>query len=776
VSAAVGRSVPKVDAPAKVRGGSRYVDDLVLPGMLYARLARATEAHAEVVAVDDAAAMELPETVAVLSSANLAERFGTLPPYDAGCHDFERAEAFSPEPGDARLLDSVVRFVGEPVAAVAATSDAAAKRAVELLEVSYRELEPVFDVERAREPGAPLLHADAPGNLAARVELRYGDPEAAMAGAATVIEGRWTTSKQKQAQLEPTCCLADPSPDGGVTVWAPAQSPHRARHTLAHLFGLRLSQVRVIAPAIGGAFGKGDALTAEPYAVALALATGRPVKLRFTRTDDFVGTESRHPSIVSLRAGFAADGAISGLHAKVTLDAGAYRSHSPRIAAVLAKQLVIPYGIADAEVEVEVIFTNTPTSGAFRGYGGPQAAFALEQVIDQGALAVGVDPADARALMLSRVDPDKPGARAPLIECIRLGREAIGWDAARGNGRAGGDRSAGRDRSAGGDGAAGAGVRRGVGMAAVTWKSGVADKPGSLDQSAATVLVNDDGSFDVLSAASDLGTGVRTTLAQIAADSIGVPLEAVRVSQADTAATPFDSGAFASRSLYRNGQAVQRAAAQCRDKILAYAGELLEAAAQDLELRDGWIAVRGAPRRGVDLEQVLRRAMFEGRDLHGHGTTPLTSAPTSAAQFAEVEVDVETGRVRVLRLVAVQDVGRAINPAIVEGQIQGGAHQGLGYALSEALVLDESTGATLTGSFMDYRLLTVADGPLIEPIVVEHPDPTGPFGAKGAGEPSIIVTAPAIANAIRHATGASVKRLPMTAEVVHRAIREARAD
>ena len=770
MSGVVGRSVPKVDAPAKVTGGSRYVDDLVLPGMLYARLARATEAHAEVVRVGAEAAMELPETVAVLSSANLAERFGTMPPYDAGCHDFERAEAFSPEPGDARLFDRVVRFVGEPVAAVAATSDAAAKRAVELLEVEYRELEPVFDVERAREPGAPLLHADAPGNLAAKVEVRQGDPDSAMAAAATVIEGRWTTSKQKQAQLEPTCCVVDPTEDGGVTVWAPAQSPHRARHTLAHLFGLRLNQVRVIAPTIGGAFGKGDALTAEPYAVALALATGRPVKLRFTRTDDFVGTESRHPSIVSMRVGFAADGSISGLRAKVTLDGGAYRSHSPRIAAVLAKQLVIPYGVADAEVEVEVIFTNTPTSGAFRGYGGPQAAFALEQVIDQGAVAVGADPAEARVSMLSRVDADKPGERASLLECIRLGRDAIGWDRTRGHGSAGSADGDGPASGNGGD----ARVRRGVGMAAVTWKSGVADKPGALDQSAATVLVNDDGTFDVLSAASELGTGTSTTLAQIAADSIGVPLEAVRVSRADTATTPFDSGAFASRSLYRNGQAVQGAAEQCREKILAYAGELLEAAPQDLELREGRIAVRGAPRQGTALEQVLRRAMFEGRDLHGHGTTPLTQAPTSAAQFAEVEVDVETGQVRVLRLVAVQDVGRAINPSIVEGQIQGGAHQGIGYALSEALVVDESTGATLTGSFMDYRLLTVADGPLVEPIVVEHPDPTGPFGAKGAGEPSIIVTAPAIANAIRDATGADVSQLPMTAEVVHRALRRAR--
>jgi xanthine dehydrogenase molybdenum-binding subunit len=751
---AVGRRAPRVDATAKVTGASRYVDDLSLPGMLYARLHRSTEAHAEVVRVGAEAALALPPTVAVLSSDNLARLLGPLPPFDPACHDFERPDPYSPEPGDARLLGGVVRFVGEPVAAVAASSDAAARRAAGLLEVEYRSLPAVLDVERALDDGAPRLHADAPGNLAARVELRSGDVDGALRAAAAVVERRYETSKQKQAQLEPTCCVADPTPDGGVTVWAPMQSPHRARHTLAHLFGLRLSQVRVIAPAIGGAFGKGDALTAEPYAVALALATGRPVKLRFSRTDDFVGTESRHPAIVRVTAGFGPDGALLALRARALLDAGAYRSHSPRIAAILAKQLVVPYGIAHADVVVDVVFTNTPTSGAFRGYGGPQAAFPLEQLVDLGAEAAGVDPADVRVAMLRAAERDRPGARADLLECIRRGREAIGWDAARDRARATGR----------------GGPRRGVGMAVVTWKSGIADKPGALDQSAASVLVNDDGSFDVLSAACDLGTGVTTALAQIAADAIGVPLESVRVSGPDTASTPFDSGAFASRSLYRNGQAVQRAAAQAREKILAYAGEVLEAAPADLELAGGRVAVSGAPDRGIELRRLLLRGLFEGRDLHGHGQTSLTAAPTSAAQFAEVEVDMETGQVRVLRLVAVQDVGRAINPTIVEGQIQGAAHQGLGYALSEALVVDSSTGAALTGSYMDYRLLTVADGPLVEAIMVEHPDPTGPFGAKGVGEPSIIVTAPAVANAIRHATGASVTRLPMTPEAVHRAI------
>jgi xanthine dehydrogenase molybdenum-binding subunit len=753
---AVGRRVPKIDAPAKVTGRTRFVDDLILPGMLYARLHRSVEAHAEVVGVDGRAALELPGAVAVLSSDNLAERLGPLSPFDPGCHDFERPEPFAREPGDARLFGGVVRYVGEPVAAVAATSDAAARQGAGLLEVSYRGLPAVFDPELAVAEGAPVLHADAPGNLAARVELRSGDVDAALRGAAAVVERRLETSKQKQAQLEPTCCVAEPTPGGGVTVWAPAQSPHRARHTLAHLFGLRLSQVRVVPPAIGGAFGKGDALTAEPYAVALALHTGRPVKLRFTRADDFVGTESRHPATVRLTAGFAPDGRMVALRAHAVMDAGAYRSHSPRIAAILAKQLVIPYALADYDVRVDVVFTNTPVSGAFRGYGGPQAAFPLEQVVDLGAGAVGVDPADARVAMLQAAEAAEAGSRSGLLECIQLGREAIGWDAPRRREPAG-------ER-----------LRRGLGMAAVTWKSGVADKPGALDHSGASVLVNDDGSIDVLSAACDLGTGVSTTLAQIAADAVGLPLEAVRVSAPDTATTPFDSGAFASRSLYRNGQAVQRAATQARDKILAYAGELLEAAPADLELADGRVAVRGAPRRGIALPELLLKALFEGRDLHGHGQAPPVAAPTAAAQFAEVEVDTETGQVRVVRLVAVQDVGRAINPTIVEGQIQGGAHQGLGYALSEALVVDQSTGAALTGSFMDYRLLTVADGPLVEAIMVEHPDPTGPFGAKGVGEPSIIITAPAIANAIRDATGVTVTRLPMTPEVVHRAIAQGR--
>ena len=756
---AVGRNVPRVDAPGKVLGTSRYTDDLYLPGMLFVRLVRSLDAHARVVGVRDTAAREVPGFAALLSSANVNEYFPGLPPYDPACHDFERDEPFNPLPGDARLFGDIVRYVGEPVAAVAAETDAAAMRAASLVEVDAASLPAAFGLDQSSQPGAPVVHEGAEGNVACRAEQRSGDVEAALRTAAVVVDRRFTTSKQKQAQLEPTCCVVEPLPDGGVVIWSPTQCPHRARRTLAHLFKLPLSRVRVVNPAIGGAFGKGDALTAEPYAVALALMTGRPIKLRFSRSEDFIGTESRHPAVASLVAGFASDGSITSLRARVVLDGGAYLSHSPRIAAVLASQFGVMYAIPNLDIEVRVVFTNTPVSGAFRGYGGPQAAFALEHIIDLGANAVGVDPLRARLAMLTRTQSrvvGPAGSQEAMLECIERGGRAIGWDTVRAHVHA-------KPQDA---------TRRGVGMACVRWKSGIADKPGSVDRSGASVQINDDSSVDVLSAACDLGTGVTTTLAQIAAEVLDVPVESVRVSAPDTAVTPFDSGAFASRSLYRAGKAVEQAATAARQKILDYASQSLEAAPDDLELTDGRVAVRGAAQHAVALQTLLRRGLFEGLDFRGHGEAPLTSAPVAAAQFAEVEVDTDTGCVHVVRLVAVQDVGRAVNPDIVEGQIAGAVYQGLGYALLEDLVVDDSTGAVLTGSFMDYRLPTAADGPVVEPIIVEHPDSTGPFGAKGAGEPSIILTAPAIANALCHATGASVTSLPMTPERVYRALRK----
>jgi xanthine dehydrogenase molybdenum-binding subunit len=752
----VGRRLPMVDAADKVRGRARYADDLTLPGMLFARLVRCDEAHAALVTVDHGSVEDLPGVVAVLSAANVTTLLPQAGTFDPACHDAEREPPFSPVPGDARLFDRVCRYAGEPLAMVVAASDAAALEAAGALEYGTRRLQAVLDPDAALAEGAPVVHDGAPGNVAARVATVRGDVDAALR-ASTTLECRLATSKQKQAQLEPTCCVARPEPDGGVTVWSPTQCPHRARRTLAHLFGLPLTKVRVVNTVVGGAFGKGDALAAEHYAVAAALVTERPVKLRLSRVEDFVGTESRHPARASVAAGFSADGAVAALRARVVLDGGAYLSHSPRIAGVLLRQLTEVYAVPNVDVDVTVAFTNTPVSGAFRGYGGPQAAFVLEHVVDLGARAVGVDPLEARVRMLRRVEELEAGSRRSLLECIERGRRAVSWDERRA-------RPAGTGT-----------LRRGVGMACVVWKSGIADKPGALDRSGAAVQLHEDGSVDVLSAACDLGTGSRTTLAQIVAEVLGLPFDQVRVSVPDTAVTPYDSGAFASRTLYRAGRAAFDAAAQVRDKVLAYAGEVLEVAPADLELADGRVSVRGAAATGIGLGPLLRRAMFADRDLRGLGDAGPTSARPTAAVFAEVEVDLETGVTVARRLVVVQDVGRAINPQIVEGQMEGGAYQGLGYALTEDLVVDDGTGAVLTGSFMDYRMPTAADGPRVETVIVEEPDPNGPFGAKGAGEPSIVLVAPAVANAILHATGASVTTLPMTPERVLGAVRSLQA-
>jgi xanthine dehydrogenase molybdenum-binding subunit len=755
----VGQRVQRTDAVGKVIGSSRYVDDIVLPGMLYARLARSHEPHARIHSVRTESAREVPGVVAVLSSIDSNE-IGSLHAYDPACHGFEREEPFSHVAGDFRLLDQVVRYTGEPVAAIAAETDAAATRAVALVDVDYERLDATFDPEAALRAGSPLVHDGAAGNVAAHTARAWGDVDAALRDAAAIVERRFTTSRQKQAQLEPTGCVVEPAADGGFTVWSPLQAPHRARLTLASIFGLPVSRIRVVNPVIGGAFGKGDALTGEPYAAALALETRRPVKLRFSRADDFIGTEGRHPTVTTATAGFDETGRLVALRTRTVLDAGAYLSHSPRISVVVAGQLGHLYGIPNVDIDVTVAFTNNPVSGAFRGYGAPQAAYVLEQLVDLGAHALGLDPLECRRRML-RVESDAaehPENLEMLLECLDVGRRAVGWDDLRAAGGGDGD------------------TLRGVGMACVAWKSGLGDKPSAMDQSGATVHVNQDGTVNVATAAPDLGTGVRTTLAQICAEVLGVPLSSVTISDTDTAVTPYESGAHASRSLYRAGQAVQRAAMDARAKILDYAGEVLEADATDLEIGDGRVGIRGTS-RGIALMGLLRQALLAGKDFHGYGQAPATGAATCAAQFAVVEIDRVTGQVRVIRLVAVQEVGRAINPTVVEGQIEGGAQQGLGYALCEQLVLDESTGAALNGNFMDYRLMTVADGPLVESIVLEHPDPTGPFGAKGVGEPSIILPAPAVANAIAHATGgAVVTDLPMTAERVHWALQHHRPE
>jgi xanthine dehydrogenase molybdenum-binding subunit len=752
---AVGRSVPRLESTEKVTGRGRYTADLELPRMAHARLVRSPHAHARVLSVDDSAALALPGVVLVLSSANIAAQLPGLPAFSV----LEgRPPGTAEEHGDCRLFDAEVRYAGEPVAVVVAETDALAREAAALIEVEYDVLPAVLDPEAAQGPEAPPVHADAPGNRSRRMETRRGDVDAALAGAALVLERRFATPRQKQAQLEPTVCVAELDGSRKLTVWSPHQSPHRLREALASVFGLPQPRVRVVTPLVGGAFGKSDALTAEPYAAALTLITGRPIKLRYSRQEDFIGTDARHPTITDLTIGFRADGTIAALRARSLVDAGAYLGHSVGIVAVVARQLLAPYRIEHAEVEVQAVYTHTPPTGAFRGYGGPQAAFPVEHLIDLAARELGIDPLEARLRMRTRAGDDWRGL-GPIVsdgfgECLERGAAAIGWHTSR---------AAGPDRAGR--------LRRGVGMACTVWGSGAAGRAGIFDYSGAVARVNTDGTVTLATGGCDLGTGLRTALAQICADELGVPIESTFLTEADTDQTPFDSGAHASRSLYRNGQAVQQAACEVRRQVLEYAATKLEAAVGDLDLSDGRVTVRGAAERSISLAALASQALRDDRELVGAGGTQSANAPTFVAQFAEVEVDVETGQVRLLRLVTAQDVGRAINPAVAIGQIQGAAHQGIGYALSETLIVDPETGNVLNGTYMEYRLPTSLDAPTSEVILVECPDPSGPFGAKGIAELGVIPTAPAIANAILHATGAGLTELPMSPERVLAAIR-----
>jgi xanthine dehydrogenase molybdenum-binding subunit len=753
---AVGASPPRLEAPAKASGRARYVADLVQPGMLHGRLVRSPYPHARVLAVDTAEALATPGVVTIVSSIDIASRLPGLAPFDLACGSMERDPDAEPLPGDATLLGSTVRYVGDPVALVLAESEAAASRAAALVNVDYEPLDALLTPADAQAEGAVLLHEGAVGNVATRKTRRLGDPERAFADAAVVVERTFVTSRQKQAQLEPTGALAMVDSDGRITVWTPHQAPHRARYTLARLFGIPAARIRVIVPTVGGAFGKNDALTAEPYAICGALLTGRPVRVGYTRQEDFVGTEARHATETTMAMALRSDGTIAGVRGRSIVDAGAYLSHSAAITAVMLTHMVASYRIEHAELEATCLFTNTPVNGAFRGYGGPQASFPVEHLIDVGCAELGVDPLQARLRM--RLRPGDPwGYRDQEITgdghrlCLEEGAKAFGWDRARAP-----------HPSA-------PGKVRGAGMASTVWKSGIVGK--GMDHSAATARMTPDGGVLLLTAAADLGTGIRTTLAQICADAIGLPLDQITVVDNDTDLTPYDTGAFASRTLYRAGQAVEAAGSELRDRVLAFAGSSLEIDVADLVLTAAGVEPRGSPDRRISLPKLLRDGYLAGHEFVGHGQAPQTTAPSFCAVFAEVVVDCDTGQVSVLRVLAAQDVGRAINPAIVEGQIQGAVHQGIGLALTEGLVLDPETGTLLNGTYMDYRLLTSADSPRIEVLLVEEPDPTGPSGARGVGEPGIVVAAPAIANAILHATGTAPTRLPLTPERVLEALR-----
>ncbi|MBI3076127.1 MAG: xanthine dehydrogenase family protein molybdopterin-binding subunit [Deltaproteobacteria bacterium] len=726
----IGRRVPKLDAWDKATGAAQYVHDLVLPRMLHARILRSRLPHAEILHIDTSRAKRLAGVRAVLTGADLPGlRFG-----------FRK--------DNLPLKVDRVRCLGDEVAAVVAVDEETAEEALEQIRVDYRELPPVFDIEAALRPDAPRIHEELESNL---VQLSYpfehGDVEQAFAEADVVVERAYTLRYVTHACLETMGCVASWDPQGGLTIWSTTQVPFLYQKDLSEALGVPGDRIRVIQPKLGGGFGRGlDIYSMDILCALLARQIGRPVKMVYEREEEFVACPTRQPVQFSVKSGARKDGALLAREARVLLDVGAYVSWGATTPYVMMATVTGLYRIPHVKFDSLMVYTNNPSTAAMRGYGNLQATFAVESQMDELARELGMDPLEFRLRNANRPGDLTPQAMTitscGLRECLETAAREMGW--------------------------AGPAARRGA------------------DGCGAIVKIDDFGKVTLLTGASEIGQGAETALAQITAEELGVPLERVQVVNDDTAITPWDVGVHASRTTFIAGNAARLAAADAKAQLLQIAARVLNEPVERLVVQEGVVRSVTDPRKELPYDKAIRAGHFKehgemivGQAFYDPPTEMqdkrfignISTTYTFGTQAAEVEVDIETGEVQVLRVVAAHDVGRAINPLGAEGQIEGGLAMALGYALTEELVVRQ--GAILNPNFVDYRLITGADMPRTTVILIETDDPAGPFGAKGIGEAGAICTAPAVANAIYDAIGVRVTELPITPERLLRAIRQA---
>jgi len=738
----VGKRVPLKDASEKVSGRALFTGDMTLPGMLHAKILRSPYAHARVLRVDTSQAEKLPGVKAVLSKNN-APRVKVPVSFDV--------------PSDKVAFDEKVCYVGDEVAAVAAISEEIAEKALKLIKVDYEELPAVFDPEESIKPGAPLIHDDKERNIAGSIEVSSGDVEAGFREADYIFEKVFLTSSQRHAAMETHCAIASFDSASKLTVWTSTQIPFLVQGLLAEYLDIPMSRVRVIKPYLGGGFGSKLDMLVEHICALLSRMTEHPVKLVLTREEEFSATVSRHAFTIRLKVGVKKDGTLTAIEAHIISNEGAYLYKTGPLG-VAAKTLAATYKCPNTKFEGHRVYTNIMSAGAYRGYGNPQATFAIESMVDMIAERIGIDPVEFR-LKNYRQEGDIGCAGLPitvsgLAECLAKGKEQIGWNRRRKPGDSVNTK------------------KRGIGMACFTHATGTMGyQP---DYSAASIRINGDGTVQLFIGVADLGTGSNTTLAQIAAEELGLDLDAVDVITGDTGITSFDMGALASKTLYNAGNAVKAAVADVRQKILLRAAGKLEVKPEALEFKDGRIYIKKTPEKGITYRELIREASKGLRGnvtFIGEASFVNTESPLSfGTQFAEVEVDTETGQVEVLKMVAIQDNGKAINPMVVEGQIEGALQHSIGYSLTENPILDGETGKMLNPDFANYMVLTALDMPKVEVGLVETYEPTGPFGAKGMAELPTVGTAPAIANAIYNAIGTRFTEIPITSEKVFKAI------
>lgn len=753
----VGKPLVRTDGMRKVTAQVTYGVDFKLPGMLYGKLLRSPHPHARIVRIDTSQAEALPGVKGVVTGKDSPEglfgsRINDQPP----------------------LAREKVRYIGEPVAGVAAIDEATAEKALDLIEVEYEELPAVFDPVEAMKPDAPLIHEKlgeyqfspiichpVPGtNILSYMKIRHGDIADGFAGSDFVFEDTFTTQAQHHCCLEPHAAVGQVALDGKATVWTSTQGPYKVRTESASALSMHPSRVRVIATQVGGGFGAKGRAKLEPHCVLLARKSGRPVKIVLTRHEVFTATSTRHPSRIRIKTGVKKDGTILAREIEVILDGGAFSESGEIVCWEIAQGAAGPYAIPNIKVDAYAVYTNKIPAGPMRGFGWPQIMWASESQIDIIASELGLDPLEVRlknALEEGSISSTGEVMHSVgLKECLQKASAAVGWGEP-------------------------LPPNHGRGIGCLT-KMSVPFLPSS-----AFVKINEDGRIGLLTSAVDIGQGSDTALAQICAEVMGVGLADIEVAVPDTDSTPPDMGVIASRITFHVGNAVRFAAGDARAQVIALAAELLEASPEDLDIAESQVFVRGSPERGLSLAQVATTAYFQkGGPILGRGsfldddlvpTDPETGQSPKPCPYwkygataVEVEVDPETGVVKLHKVASAHDCGRAINPLLVDGQIEGGAATGLGYALWEELTFDE--GRVTNPSFMEYRIPSSEEVPDIQPLIVEAPHRVGPFGAKGAGEASTIGVAGAVGNAIYAAAGIRLKDLPLTWEKVLSAIED----
>ncbi|MGD9924619.1 MAG: xanthine dehydrogenase family protein molybdopterin-binding subunit [Pseudorhodoplanes sp.] len=756
----VGRRLPRFEAMEKAAGRAHYIADISVPGMLHAAVLQSPHAHAIVRRYDVTAALSAPGVHAIVTGDD--------------CPDGLMGALIKDEHAIAKAK---VRYVGEPVAAVAADTEEQARAAALLIDVEYDELPAVLSPEEALAPGAPLVHenvaayvkvfdAGSHGNVCSRSSYQEGDVEAAWSLCDVIVEETFQTQAQAHLSIEPCGALADIDPSGRITLWSANQSVFRVQANVCESLLLPMSKLRCLTPRVGGGFGNKMEAHIQPIVVMLAQKARRPVRLILTRAEDFEMVRVGHPFSFRMKTGASRDGQLIAREVEATLDGGAFADDSPGVLAFSLRTSTGPYRYLAARASGVVAYTNKLRSGAFRGFGQPQMQFGGEQQIDEIAGRLGIDPLEFR-----RRNALQPGecwfggqevASNGLSECFARVEEASGWR----------ERAGLKARP---------GKRRGLGLAASAHIS-------ALLSTGAIVRMLEDGSIVLNTGATDIGQGSDTVLAQICAEALKVDPQNIVVASPDTDGSPYNWGTTASRVTYTTGRSVVGAADEVIRQAKEHASQILECAIDDLELRKGGrIGVKGAPGMEVTFRQIgLRSHWGTGGPIIGShswvfnqvtvdpkraiatGNAARSGVFSFGAIAVDVEVDEASGKIEVLRAWSAVDVGRAINPAACEGQIEGAFVQGMGFALVEEVVWDG--GRVSNPSMMDYKVPTSADTPFdIHALIVEAEEPGGPFGAKGAGEIGMNGVAAAIANAVAAATGCRISQLPLTPERVLRA-------